>query len=105
MKALFKADLEKQNNILRETLNQFNTSKSLNNKLRRDLNYANSFKTIYNKLNERFSLDAEQRSPMRKLKFSNVKVSTKYNEIACSFKPTKVINVDIFLNMTLVLIV
>jgi len=75
MKALFKADLEKQNNILRETLNQFNTSKSLNNKLRRDLNYANSFKTIYNKLNERFSLDAEQRSPMRKLKFSNVKTT------------------------------
>lgn len=72
-KALFKSDLEKQNKILEETINQLNTSKSLNNKLLQDLDYANKYKTIYNNLNERFSLDAEQRSPMRKLKFSNIK--------------------------------
>ena len=81
MNASFKSDLKKHNKVLEETINQLNTNNNLNNKLRRELNHANKYKAIHNKLNERFSLEAEERSPSKKLKFSNLKVGTNFQFI------------------------
>jgi len=75
LNASFKSDLKKHNKVLEETINQLNTNNNLNNKLRRELNHANKYKAIHNKLNERFSLEAEERSPSKKLKFSNLKTT------------------------------